>query len=109
MESVEFKATTTPIKNAEIAESPPFIPEYALSKKMKKVNLDFCVEPLFFLNNCTVKAGILCKVLDLDQLLEEIKLGDSGIKMIKAGANFVFTQDLALKLLKKGIVERASL
>jgi hypothetical protein len=72
---------------------------------MKKVKLDFMVYPEFLKNHAYVPKARLIKIIDPEAIFLTGILGESGKKLIKAGAPFYFTEKIAINLVKKGIAE----
>jgi hypothetical protein len=70
---------------------------------MKKVQLQFKVCPDFLLKKTEVKDAIKIIIIDPEAIFLTGLLGESGRKMVKAGAPFYFTRRLALKLIDKKI------
>jgi hypothetical protein len=73
---------------------------------MKKVQLQFKVCPDFLLKNTEVKNAVKIVIIDPEAIFLTGLLGESGRKMVKAGAPFYFTKRLAEKLIDKKIARR---
>lgn len=74
---------------------------------IEKVKLDFMVDPNFLVEHTEVPDAMLIKIVDPEAIFLMGILGESGRKMILAGARFWFTRRLAEKLVNKGIAEWA--
>lgn len=72
---------------------------------MKKVKLNFMIHPNFLRTKCFVPDPILVVITDPEAIFLTGLLGESGRKMVKAGAPFYFTKKLALKLIDKKIAK----
>lgn len=70
---------------------------------MTKVRLQFMVDPKFLIDNTYIEDPILIKVIDPEMIFLTGILGESGKKLVLAGANFYFERELAKKLIAKGI------
>lgn len=70
---------------------------------MKKVELQFKVCPVFLAKQTYIKNPVRVVIVDPEAIFLMGLLGESGRKMIKAGAPFYFTKRLANKLISKGI------
>jgi hypothetical protein len=72
---------------------------------VKKLDLNFMVDPNFLTKRCRVKDSVKVKILYPDAEAMSQYLGQSGRKMAKAGATFHFTKEIALELLDQGLVK----
>jgi hypothetical protein len=72
---------------------------------MKKVQLQFKVCPVFLANKTWIKDPVMVVIVDPEAIFLTGLLGESGRKMVKAGAPFYFTKKLAMKLIDKGIAK----
>ena len=73
--------------------------------RIKGVKLDFMVVPELLSKLAYVPNKVRCKVIDPDAIFLTGILGDSGKKLVKAGIEFYFTQELARKLIDKEIAQ----
>ena len=71
----------------------------------RKVKLDFMVHPKFLQDSAYVPDPVLLLIVDPEAIFLTGILGESGRRMIKAGAPFYFTRRIARKLIKNGIAE----
>lgn len=71
----------------------------------KKVQLQFKVCPDFLLTRTEVKDPLKIIIIDPEAIFLTGLLGESGRKMVKAGAPFYFTRGLAQKLIDKKIAK----
>ena len=69
----------------------------------QKVKLQFMVDPQFLKDNAYVEDPILIKIVDPELIFLEGILGESGRKLVLAGANFLFERKLAERLISMGI------
>lgn len=74
---------------------------------MRKVKLDFMVDPVFLMSQTRVPNAVRIQIVDPQAIFLSGILGESGRKLVKAGAPFYFTRKLADKLIEKGIAQRA--
>ena len=72
---------------------------------MKKVALSFMVDPDFLKSRAYVKNSLKVVVVDPEAIFLTGILGESGRRLVKAGAPFFFEKKLALKLISKGIAK----
>jgi len=72
-------------------------------REIKKVKLQFMVDPHFLKENSYVEDPVLVKVIEPEMIFLQGILGESGRKLVLAGANFIFERELAEKLINKGI------
>lgn len=72
---------------------------------VKKVKLNFMIYPPFLMSQCIVPDAMLVKIIDPEAIFLTGLLGESGRKMVKAGAPFYFTRRLARKLIEKKIAK----
>lgn len=73
---------------------------------MKKVSLKFMVDPEFLKLKAEVKNAWKIKIVDPEAIFLTGILGESGRKLVLAGAPFYFEKELAIKLIDKKIAER---
>lgn len=73
---------------------------------MNKIKLDFCVDPNFLRDRTIVPKKVKVVIIDPEAIFLTGILGESGRKMVKAGAPFYFTKTIADKLITKGIAKR---
>lgn len=64
------------------------------------------VDPEFLKSKAFVKNAMKVRVVDPEAIFLTGILGESGRRLVKAGAPFYFEKKLALKLISKGIAER---
>ena len=69
----------------------------------KKVKLQFMVAPNFLKEHSYVEDPVLIKVVKPELIFLQGILGESGRKLVLAGANFIFERELAEELIEKGI------
>lgn len=74
---------------------------------MTKTNLQFKVCPNFLRDNTTVENPVRIFISDPDSIFITGILGESGRRMISAGAPFIFTKALAEKLIGHGIATKS--
>lgn len=74
-----------------------------MTKSVKKVALDFMVDPEFLKDHAIVKDGMKVIITDPEAIFLTGILGESGRKLVAAGAPFYFTKRLAIKLVSKNI------
>jgi len=72
---------------------------------MKKIKLQFKVCPEFLEKKTWVPDAVLVVIVDPEAIFLTGLLGESGRKMVLAGAPFYFTRRLAKKLIDKGIAK----
>ena len=68
---------------------------------MNKIKLDFMVDPDFLKVKAYVPDAVKVKIIDPEAIFLTGILGESGRRLVKAGAPFYFTRRLALKLINK--------
>ena len=73
---------------------------------MNRVQLQFKVCPDFLLKRTWIKDPVKVVIIDPEAIFLTGLLGESGRKMVKAGAPFYFTKRLAEKLIDKKIARR---
>ncbi len=72
---------------------------------MRKIKLNFMVDPEYLANRTYVEDPVKIIITDSDSIFITGILGESGRKMVKAGAQFIFTRELARKLIKHGVAK----
>jgi hypothetical protein len=72
---------------------------------MKKLDLNFMVDPSFLSKRCRVKDSVKVKILYPDAEAMSQYLGQSGKRMAREGATFYFTNEIALELIDMGLVK----
>lgn len=72
---------------------------------MAKIKLTFMVDPEFLKHNTYVANPIKIVIIDPEAIFLTGLLGESGRKMVLAGAPFYFTRKLAKKLIEKKIAK----
>lgn len=77
-----------------------------VEESIKKVKLQFMVDPDFLKENSYVEDAVLVKVIKPELIFLTGILGESGKKLVLAGANFYFERSLAEQLVEKGIAVR---
>lgn len=73
---------------------------------MRKIRLKFMVDPEFLKSRAIVRDSIKVIIIDPDAIFLTGILGESGRKLVMAGAPFYFERKLAVNLIDKGIAER---
>lgn len=71
-----------------------------------KVALEFMVDPLFLMHSAYVPDEVRVVIVDPEAIFLTGILGESGRKLVKAGAPFYFTARLATKLISRGIARK---
>jgi len=69
------------------------------------IKLDFRVCPKFLKDNTFIKDPVKVIIVDPQAIFLTGIMGESGRKMVSAGAPFYFTKRLANKLITKGIAK----
>lgn len=72
----------------------------------KKIKLQFMVDPDFLKENAYIEDPVLLKIIEPEMIFLTGILGESGKKLVLAGANFYFERELAEKLVEKNIAEK---
>lgn len=75
---------------------------------MKPIKLTFMVDPEFLKHNTYVESPVKIVIVDPEAIFLTGLLGESGRRMVKAGAPFYFTRKLAKKLIEKKIAKEIS-
>jgi hypothetical protein len=70
-----------------------------------KVKLQFKVDPDYLRDHTYVPDPVRLVITDSESIFITGILGESGRRMIKAGAPFIFTRPLAEKLLSHGVAK----
>ena len=70
---------------------------------MRRTRLNFMVDPEYLATRTYVHDPVKIIITDSDSIFITGILGESGRKMVKAGAQFIFTRELAEKLVKNGV------
>ena len=73
---------------------------------MKKVKLQFMVDPVELMDKAYVPNPVRVKVVDPEAIFLTGILGESGRKLVEAGVLFYFERKLAMKLIRKGIAKQ---
>jgi hypothetical protein len=73
---------------------------------MKRVKLQFMVDPDALLRHAYVPSPVRVRIVDPEAIFLTGLLGESGRRLVKAGAVFIFTRRLAHKLIQKGIAKQ---
>lgn len=73
---------------------------------MKKIRLDFMVDPEELAKLAYVPNPVKVKIIDPKAIFLTGILGESGRKLVEAGVSFYFEKTLAEKLIEKKIAER---
>lgn len=68
--------------------------------------MDFMVSPDFLATRCYVPASVKVRIVDPKRIFLLGVLGESGRRMVKAGAPFLFTRSIAEDLIARGIARR---
>ncbi len=71
----------------------------------KKTKLQFKVDPDYLRDRTYVPDPVKIIITDSDSIFITGILGESGRRMIKDGAPFIFTRGLAEKLIKHGVAK----
>lgn len=72
---------------------------------MKKVKLNFMVDPIDLTSKAFVPNPVRIVITDPEAVFITGILGESGRKLVMAGARFVFTRSLADKLIRSGFAK----
>lgn len=72
---------------------------------MNKVALQFMVVPGELEKHAYVPNAVRVRVVDAEAIFLLGLLGESGRELVKAGIEFYFEHDLAMRLVRKGIAE----
>lgn len=90
---------------------PPIEGYYALldsaedAYSMNSVELDFMVVPKQLAEHAFVTDAVRIHITNCAEMAELGLLGESGIKLARAGLDFYFTRELAYTLIRRGIAE----
>lgn len=79
-----------------------------MKNAIKKVNLKFMVDPDFLKDRALVPDAVRVIIIDPEAIFLTGILGESGRKLVKAGAPFYFTKRLAEKLINKNIARKTN-
>lgn len=75
---------------------------------MRRINLNFMVDPIDLVQKARVPDPVRIKIIDPEAIFLTGILGESGRKLVLSGARFIFTRRLAIKLIEKGIAKEVA-